>query len=60
MNKIFSSLFPNDSLQERTENFMIFYSKWGDDFFKILYNASLNLEQEFCIVTENLDPSQKK
>jgi bacillithiol biosynthesis cysteine-adding enzyme BshC len=60
LNKIFSSLFPNDSLQERTENFMIFYSKWGDDFFKILYNASLNLEQEFCIITENLDPSQKK
>jgi bacillithiol biosynthesis cysteine-adding enzyme BshC len=60
LNNIFSSLFPNDSLQERTENFMIFYSKWGDDFFKILYNASLNLEQEFCIVTENLDPSQKK
>jgi uncharacterized protein YllA (UPF0747 family) len=25
LNKIFSSLFPNDSLQERTENFMTFY-----------------------------------
>ena len=52
LHKIFSSLFPNDGLQERTENFMLFYSKWGNDFFKILYEASLTLEQQFCIIEE--------
>ena len=49
LDKVFSSLFPNDGLQERTENFMLFYSRWGDDFFKMLYEYSLSLEQEFCI-----------
>jgi uncharacterized protein YllA (UPF0747 family) len=50
LNKLFSILFPAGGLQERTENFMLFYSRWGKDFFKILYDASLTLEQEFCIV----------
>lgn len=52
LNKIFSHLFPGDSLQERTENFMLFYAKWGKDFFKILYENSLTLEQKFCIISE--------
>jgi bacillithiol biosynthesis cysteine-adding enzyme BshC len=61
LNKIFSSLFPNDGLQERTENFMLFYSKWGIDFFKMLYDASLNLEQRFCIIIiEDLESPEKK
>ncbi len=59
LNKIFSALFPNEGLQERTENFMLFYSKWGNDFFKMLYDASLALEQEFCIM-ECLEPSDDK
>ncbi len=50
LNKIFSSLFPHDGLQERTENFMLFYSKWGKDFFEMLYDASLTLEEKFCIM----------
>ncbi len=50
LNKIFSGLFPRGGLQERTENFMLFYSRWGNDFCKILYDASLTLEQEFCIM----------
>ena len=52
LSKIFSSLFPNGELQERTENFMLFYSKWGNDFFKILYDNSLTLEQKFCVIEE--------
>jgi uncharacterized protein YllA (UPF0747 family) len=52
LDKIFSSLFPGDGLQERTENFMLFYSRMGNDFFKILYENSLSLEQEFCIVED--------
>lgn len=50
LDKLFSILFPAGGLQERTENFMLFYSRWGKDFFKILYDASLTLEQEFCII----------
>jgi uncharacterized protein YllA (UPF0747 family) len=58
LNKIFSGLFPNDGLQERTENFMLFYSRLGDDFFKMLYDASLPLTQEFCVV-ENVEGEKK-
>jgi len=50
LDKLFSILFPAGGLQERIENFMLFYSRWGKDFFKILYDASLTLEQEFCII----------
>jgi len=50
LNKIFSSLFPNGGLQERTENFMLFYSRLGDAFLKMLYEHSLTLEQQFCIL----------
>lgn len=52
LTKIFSALFPNDGLQERTENFMLFYSKWGNDFLKMLYENSLTLEQEFCVIEQ--------
>ena len=52
LSKILTSLFPNDALQERTENFMLFYSKWGDELFRILYEKSLTLEQEFCLIEE--------
>ena len=51
LNKVFSSLFPNNGLQERTENFMLFYSRRGNDFFKIIYEDSLTLEQQFCIIS---------
>jgi uncharacterized protein YllA (UPF0747 family) len=50
LERLFSILFPARGLQERTENFMLFYSRWGKDFFKILYDASLTLEQQFCII----------
>src|SRR5665647_12177 len=53
LTKIFSALFPNEGLQERTENFMLFYSRWGNDFIKMLYENSLTLEQEFCILEPN-------
>ncbi len=52
LTKIFSALFPDGGLQERTENFMLFYSYWGDDFLKMLYQYSLSLEQQFCLLTE--------
>ncbi len=52
LTKIFSALFPNNGLQERTENFMLFYSRYGNDFLKIIYQNSLSLEQEFCIIED--------
>jgi uncharacterized protein YllA (UPF0747 family) len=52
LSKIFPALFPQRDLQERTENFMLLYSKWGNNFFDILYKYSLTLEQEFCMIEE--------
>ena len=60
LDKIFSSLFPEDGLQERTENFMLFYSRLGNEFFKILYDASLALEQEFCVIEAMLENYKSK
>jgi uncharacterized protein YllA (UPF0747 family) len=50
LSKIFGSLFPGDELQERTENFMMHYSKYGNHFFEVLYDHSLTFGQEFCIL----------
>lgn len=50
--KIRENLFPNNSLQEMIENFMPFYAKWGKDFIQIIYDNSLNFEQEFGIIRE--------
>jgi len=52
LGKIFSILFPQGNLQERTENFMLYYAKWGSSFFEMLYDNSLTLEQKFCILEE--------
>lgn len=52
--KIFSVLFPDDGLQERTENFMLFYAKWGRDFIKLIYENTLGMEQEFCVLEEDI------
>lgn len=45
-------LFPNNSLQERVDNFMPFYAHWGSAFIDLLYQHSLTLEQEFVILRE--------
>ncbi|MEO8108526.1 MAG: bacillithiol biosynthesis cysteine-adding enzyme BshC [Ginsengibacter sp.] len=52
LNKISVSLFPNGNLQERTENFMLYYAKWGNDFMNAIYTNSLTLGQEFCVIEE--------
>jgi bacillithiol synthase len=53
LSKLFSVLFPEGNLQERSENFMLYYAKWGECFFEMLYDNSLSLEQKFCVVEEN-------
>ncbi len=50
--KIYKILFPENNLQERTENFMLFYAKWGSEFFETLYENSLTTQQEFCVMKE--------
>ena len=45
-----TALFPKDGLQERIDNFMPYYSRWGKEFFEILYKHSLTIEQEFGVL----------
>lgn len=50
-----NTLFPNNSLQERVENFMPFYAKWGKEFLQMIYDHSLALEQQFVVISVNED-----
>jgi bacillithiol biosynthesis cysteine-adding enzyme BshC len=45
------NLFPRDSLQERHDNFLLYYAKWGREFIQKLYEESLSLEAEFVVIT---------
>jgi len=47
------NLFPKNGLQERIDNFMYYYAKWGKDFMQQIYQHSLSLEQEFVVIKEN-------
>ena len=50
LQKIRSALFPNNSLQERVDNFMPWYARLGPAFIDQLYHASPSLEQQFGIM----------
>ena len=50
LHKLKTTLFPKNNLQERIENFIPFYAKWGDEFIKAVYKNSLGLEQDFVIM----------
>lgn len=52
LHKLKEGLFPHNNLQERIENFMPFYGKWGRQLIDALYHHSLSLEQEFVILEE--------
>ncbi|MBK7374783.1 MAG: bacillithiol biosynthesis cysteine-adding enzyme BshC [Chitinophagaceae bacterium] len=52
LHKLKEQLFPHGSLQERIENFMPFYAKWGRGFIDAVYKNSLALEQEFVVMEE--------
>jgi bacillithiol biosynthesis cysteine-adding enzyme BshC len=45
------ALFPKGNLQERTDNFIPYYAKWGKEFIKAIYEHSPALEQEFVILS---------
>jgi bacillithiol synthase len=44
-------LFPNNNLQERIENFMPFYAKFGPQWLQVIYDHALVLEQQFQILS---------
>lgn len=45
-------LFPNNSLQERKDNFLPFYIKYGQSYFNHLYHALHPLEEGFVVISE--------
>jgi len=47
-----SALYPLNNLQERIDNFMPYYAKWGKEFISMLYQNSLALEQEFVVLEQ--------
>jgi uncharacterized protein YllA (UPF0747 family) len=51
IHKLRHELFPNENLQERVDNFSVFYSIYGRKWLNWLYDCSLTVEQEFGIVT---------
>jgi bacillithiol synthase len=53
LSAIKKALFPNNGLQERVENFMPFYAKWGKEFIKVIYDNSLAMEQQFGVMVIN-------
>jgi len=48
-----AELFPKDSLQERTENFGLFYVKWGQGFIDELVEHFEPLEFRFTVLAED-------
>ena len=48
--KLKSSLFPNNNLQERVENFIPYYAQYGPGFIQCILDHSLSLEQEFGVI----------
>jgi bacillithiol synthase len=52
IHKLKTVLFPNNNLQERIENLIPFYAKWGDGFIKALYENSLALQQQLVVLEE--------
>lgn len=47
-----ADIFPKNSLQERTENFGLFYVKWGQEFIDELIRLFEPLEFKFTVLTE--------
>jgi bacillithiol synthase len=52
IHSIKEKLFPGNDLQERVDNLMYYYAKWGKDFIETIYEQSLSLEEEFVVLNE--------
>jgi bacillithiol biosynthesis cysteine-adding enzyme BshC len=53
LQKLKNQLFPNNSLQERQDNFMYFYAKFGKSFLDEIYHHSPAIRQEFGILIQD-------
>ncbi len=45
-----SVLFPKNNLQERIDNFSIYYALEGSEWLQTIYRHSKGMQQEFCII----------
>lgn len=52
INKLKSKLFPGNSLQERSDNFMEYYLDKGDEFLNIIYEGILPFDNKFLVLSE--------
>ena len=52
LHRLKSQLFPGNNLQERGDNMMTYYAKWGGGFIRMLYENSNALEMEFGVLAE--------
>jgi len=50
IHKLRKQLFPEDSLQERVDNFSFYYAQYGKEWLERIFQASLSLEQQFGIL----------
>jgi bacillithiol synthase len=50
--KLKEELFPTGNLQERVDNFIPYYCRYGKSFMEMLYKCSKGLDQQFCLITE--------
>lgn len=48
--KLKAELFPNNTLQERVDNFMPYYAQYGPSFIETILKHSLTLEQRFGVI----------
>jgi bacillithiol synthase len=47
---LLEALFPGNGLQERVDNFIPYYAKYGEELLNCLYEASLTFEQLFVVI----------
>ena len=44
-------LFPNSTLQERVDNILPYYAKYGPGFLRSIYDSSSGLDMRFCLLS---------
>lgn len=52
IHKLKEQLFPQESLQERIDNVLPYYARYGKAFIEMIYAHSLGMEQQFCVLEE--------
>ncbi|MFT3702402.1 MAG: bacillithiol biosynthesis cysteine-adding enzyme BshC [Agriterribacter sp.] len=53
LKKLKSGLFPNNNLQERVENILPYYARYGSAFIDMIYRHSPTLEAKFGVLIED-------